>query len=301
MGRTSIVVAFRMPLAGVFAEPTYLVRARRLCAEAEAAGARLVAWSATLVGMAWDLDEVKDAIDVVSRVRAEGVAVESAWACGITQGPLETLSPDGHRLHLAWGEPLVVAASLARIARPGEVLIDGDVAAVRSGSLVFSGSRSASDDGRRVRGWQLDLERPWRESPVGDIERGEAPSGPWLEELAGADVLELIEAPISLQSPGEDLARLERERRDAEGRPPPERCRASLALAVGFAAVARPEDALIATLDALARAREAVEPRALAACYALLAKLYAAVGKADAACELGALASIGANAAGDPA
>jgi hypothetical protein len=295
---TSIVVAFRVPLAGVFAEPPYLVRARQLCAEAEAAGARLVAWSATLVAMAWDLDEVKDAIDVASRVRADGVAVEGAWACGIAQGPLETLSPEGHRLHLAWGEPLVVAASLARIARPGEVLIDGDVVAVRSGSLVLTGSRSASDGGRRVRGWQLDLDRPWRGSPAGSVERGDAPSVPWLEELAGADVLELIEAPISPQTAGEDLARLERERRGAEGRPPSERCRASLALAVGLAAVARPEDALIATLDALARAREDGESKALAACYALLAKIYAGVGKVDAAGELGALAALAANQAG---
>jgi hypothetical protein len=280
-----------MPLAGVFSEVPYLVRARQLCAEAEAAGARLIAWSATLVAMAWNLDEMKEAIDVASRIRAEVVAVEGAWACGIAQGPLETLSPDGHRLHLAWGEPLVVAASLARIARPGEVLIDGDVADVRSGGLAFIGSRSASDGGRRVRGWQLDLERPWRETAADDVERDDSPSGACLEELSGADVLELIEAPISLQSSGEDLPRLERERHDAEGRPPPERCRASLALAVGLAAVARREDALIETLDALARAREGGEPKALAACYALLAKLYAAVGKNDAAGELGVLAA----------
>ncbi len=294
MGPTSIVVAFRMPLPGIFADPPYLVRARQLCAEAEAAGARLIAWSAALVAMAWDLDEVKEAIDVASRVGTEGVADEVAWACGIAQGPLETLSADGHRLHLAWGEPLVVAASLARIARPGEVLIDGDVAAARSGGLSFTGSRSASDGGRRVRGWQLDLDRPWREIPAVDVELDDARGGVWLEELAGADVLELIEAPIplqSFQSSGEELARLERERHGAEGRPPSERCRASLALAVGLASVARREDALIETLDALARAREGGEPKASAACYALLAKLYAAVGKIDAAGELGVLSA----------
>ncbi len=308
MGPTSIIVAFRMPLSVTFAEASYLARARPLCARAESVGARLIAWSATLIAMAWDLDAVHEAIDVASGVRAERVAAEQAWACGIAQGSLEPLSSDGQRLHLAWGEPLLVAASLARIARPGEVLIDGDVAAARSGGLAFTGSRSASDGGRRVRGWQLDLERPWRARPSDGIEHVVARGGPWLDELASADVLELVEAqrdemhgtlaqadpeaPVSLQTPaGEDPARVERERRPTEGRSPSERCRASIALAMRLAAADHPEDALIETLDALARAREGGERKALAACYALLAKLYAAVGRVDAAGELRALAA----------
>jgi hypothetical protein len=62
-----------------------------------------------------------------------------------------------------------------------------------------------------------------------------------------------------------------------------------MVLAMRLAAAARPEDALIETLDALARAREGGDPKALAACYALLAKLYAAGGRVDAAGELRAL------------
>ena len=173
MRPTSIVVAFRMPFSATFAEASYLTRARQLCARAEGMGARLIAWSATLIAVAWDLDGVHEAIEVASKVGAEHLAAEEPWASGIAQGDLEPLSSDGDRLHLAWGEPLLVAASLARIARPGEVLIDGDVAAARSGGLSFTGSRSASDGGRRVRGWQLDLERPWRTSPSDVIEQAD--------------------------------------------------------------------------------------------------------------------------------
>jgi hypothetical protein len=271
-----------MPFSATFAEASYLARARQLCARAESMGARLIAWSATLIAVAWDLDGVHEAIDVASKVGAEHVAAEEPWASGIAQGALEPLSSDGQRLHLAWGEPLLVAASLARIARPGEVLIDGDVAAARSGGLSFTGSRSASDGGRRVRGWQLDLEQPWRTSPSDGIEQADERSGPWLDELASADVLELVEAGHDEMPPTI---------RTTEGLAPSERCRASIALAMKLATAACPEEALIETLEALARAREGGEPKALAACYALLAKLYAAVGKVDAAGELRALAS----------
>jgi hypothetical protein len=299
VGSTNIVVAFRMPLSATSPEVSYLARARALCTGAEALGARLIGWSATLLALAWDADGVREAVQVASGLRDERRPPEESWACGIAQGALEALSPEGLRMHLAWGEPLLVAASLARIARPGEVLIDGDVAAVRSGGLTLTGSRSASDGGRRVRGWQLDLDHPWRATRSDAAEPGDDRVDPWLEELASADVLELIEGGQVEKRPRSgredpDIGRLERERRSVEGGVPAERCRASIALALGLVEVGRPEDALIETLDALARAREGKDPKALAACYALLAKLYVGVGRVDAAGELRALASMAA-------
>jgi hypothetical protein len=282
VGPRSIVVAFRMPLSAILRGPegVYLARARPLCARGDALGARLVAWGATLIAMAWDLDGLEEAIDLASAVPTESLSAQDAWACGIAQGDLEALSLEGQRMHLAWGEALLAAASLARIARPGEVLIDGDVSAVRSGGLGLTGSRSASDGGQRVRGWQLDLARPWRSAPSGANERDNGPGDAWPEELASADVLELTQAAQVATRP--------------RG-PARERCRESLALAMALATLSRPEDALMEALDALARAREDADPRALAACYALLAKLYAAVGKIDAAAELRGLAAGAAN------
>jgi hypothetical protein len=48
----------------------------------------------------------------------------------------------------------------------------------------------------------------------------------------------------------------------------------------------RPEEALLEALDALARAREAEDAKAIGACTALLAKLYAGAGHAEEASAL---------------
>ncbi len=278
MAPWSLVVAFRIPLSAAVPGPEggYLTRARSLCARAEALGARLIAWSATLVAMAWDLDGAEEAIELAAGVRSDGASEEDAWACGIAEGELEPLFSEDLRAHLAWGEALLVAASLARIARPGEVLVDGDVTIVRSGRLALAGSRSASDGGRRVRGWKLDLDRPWRSatSEAGPDVGDDRPLG----ELSSADVVELTESAHV-------------DRKHVERGTPSERCRASLARAMAVASGSRPQNALMEALEALARAREDKDPKALAACYAFLAKLYATVGRTDAADELRELAT----------
>jgi hypothetical protein len=48
----------------------------------------------------------------------------------------------------------------------------------------------------------------------------------------------------------------------------------------------RPEEALLEALDALARAREAQDAKAVGACMALLAKLYSGVGRGGEATAL---------------
>jgi hypothetical protein len=164
-----IVVAFRMPPAGLLPGPEgpYLARARSMCSRGEALGGRLVAWSAALLAMAWDTDSIEEAFELATSLREESSASERAWTCGIAEGELEALAPDGQRMHLAWGEALRSAASLARIAKGGEVLVDGDVRALRAGQLALVGARSATDAGQRVRGWRLDLEHPWKRGAPG--------------------------------------------------------------------------------------------------------------------------------------
>jgi hypothetical protein len=71
---------------------------------------------------------------------------------------------------------------------------------------------------------------------------------------------------------------------------PSSRAQASLALALALAAANREEEALLAGLEALARARETRDPRAADACLAFLAKLYARVDRADDAAKLKAAA-----------
>jgi hypothetical protein len=356
-----IVVAFRMPLAGMSPGPegTYLVRARSVCARGEALGGRLVAWSAALLAISWDTDSIEEAILLAVSIREESLSGERAWASGVAEGELEPLAQDGARMQLAWGEALLAAASLARIARPGEVCLDGDVRALRAGQLSLVGARSATDGGQRVRGWRLDLEHPWRRAPDSLAAPDDPPSGSALDgallasfrrepedgyasfpgeehppvsgeptdpgstqempvadftsdELSTSDVIQMVEgiaeadAPVSQRRPGnlladrvrrlargdesadaiEALADLRAARARAEGAPPAARCQAALALAMTLAIAGRLEEALLEALDALARAREAQEPKAIGACTALLAKLYAGAGEAGEAAAL---------------
>jgi hypothetical protein len=147
-----------------------------MCSRGEVLGGRLVAWSAALLAMAWDTDSIEEAFELATSLREESSAADRAWSCGVAEGGLEPLAPDGQRMYLAWGEPLRAAASLARIAKAGEVLVDGDVRALRAGQLSLIGARSATDAGQRVRGWRLDLENPWRRGSAGFEFRERAPS-----------------------------------------------------------------------------------------------------------------------------
>ena len=330
-----IVVAFRMPPAGMTPGPegAYLTRARSMCARGEALGGRLVAWSAALLAMAWDTDSIEEALLLGTSIREESLSPERAWGSGMAEGELEPLAPDGARMQLAWGEALLSAASLARIAKSGELLIDGDVRALRAGQLSLLGARAATDAGRRVRGWKLDLEHPWKRSADVGVAGADAtdryvvfappdepPAPPDLgatqemaiadfspDELSAYEILEIADEssaadilppPESERRPGipladrvrqlahgepgsearDVLAELRRARAAAEGAAPATRCQASLALALTLAIAGRPEEALLEALDALARAREAQDPKAVGACMALLAKLYSTAG-----------------------
>lgn len=332
-----IVVAFRMPPAGRAPGPegSYLVRARAMCSRGEALGGRLVAWSAALLAMAWETDAIEEAIELATSLREETSTPERAWTCGVAEGELEALAPDGQRMYLAWGEALVSAASLARVAKAGEVLVDGDLRALRSGQLALIGARSSTDAGQRVRGWRLDLDRPWKHGPPlleslqereeviqvtpDDLELVHPDATQPMQavdfeedELSSSDVLQVIEAS-SLQPFDEELstsarrregtladrvralsrhdknrdpvvaiADLRRARARAEEAGPSVRCQASLALAVTLSIAGRVEDALLEGLDALASARVAEDTKAIHACLAFLAKLYAGAGFPDA-------------------
>ena len=374
-----IVVSCRMPHAGVLVQAregessqgtSYLERARALTARAEALGASLVAWSATTFAFAWDVESVEEAITFASSLGEGAPSPELAWASGVAEGDMELLAAKG-RAELAWGEPLVLAVSLARIAQPGEVLLDPDLRAVHVGELATHGMRTSTDMGKRVRGFRLNTSSPWRlassmrgpavhagvrvdvavddarvvhgardasdasesidngltpwegvpavmRSPTeDDLTKTQAMRVPviarGLHALAHAppadgssDVLDLVEAATAAPAPpsppraaparparsaladrirvlahasraeGPDaLLALKRTRARLEGASSAARCQSSLALAVALGLAGRVEESLLETLDALARAREESDAKAVEACLAFLAKLYA--------------------------
>jgi hypothetical protein len=308
-----IVVAFRMTPGGIQPGPegTYLSRARALCARGEALGALLVAWSAAVFALAWDPDSIEEAIDLAMTLRDESRTPARAWACGLAEGELEPLAAHDTRGGLAWGEALLSAASLARVARPGEVLVDGDVRALRSGQLQVTGIRAATDAGRRVRGWQLHLEQPWRAAD--DLGPEGPPPADDEEEVSSAEILQIIEEVRPLDGPPhgaeasasvrrmlEDpsvaaavdaLPVLRRARADGDLQSPAHRCKMSLALALALSRLGRHDEALLEALDALARAREQGSARPFEACRALLAKLYAQAGRLEEASLIATMSS----------
>jgi hypothetical protein len=311
-----IVVAFRMPPVGMTpgSDGSYLNRARSMCARGEALGGRLVAWSASMLAMAWDTDSIEEAIILATSVRESSGGGERAWAGGMAEGELEPLAPDGQRMQLAWGEALLSAVSLARAAVAGEVLVDGDLRALRAGQLMLRGARSSTDSGQTVRGWRLDVDNPWKaaggDGPEVDaeyavveltsedvlqiVERASEPPSDAYEaassaQLRGPPLVERVRQLVDqepLDRASETLADLRRARARVEGGPPTAQCQAALALSMALLLAGRAEEALLEALDALARAREAHEPRAIGACMALLAKVYASAGLPDAASAL---------------
>lgn len=105
------------------------------------------------------------------------------------------------------------------------------------------------------------------------------------EHEALADRMKAM-ARLSRGQIGEALRSLRKSRMLAEAEPPTVRCQASLALAFALSLAARPDDALLEGLDALARARESGDRKAQGACLAFLAKLFARVGEHDGASRL---------------
>jgi hypothetical protein len=252
-----------------------------MCLRAEALGGRLVAWSGALLALAWDSDALEDAVLLAASIREESLSSERAWSGGIAEGELEPLGPDGQHVHLAWGRALLSATSLARVARPGEVVIDSHVAALGSGRLSVVDERGMAEGGEQLKGWRLDLEHPWR-AARGAVAEKPAPR----REGALAERIRKLARGDEATAAVDALAKLRRARARAEGGPPAVRCQAALALGMMLSIAGRPEEALLEALDALARAKEAQDPKAVGACMALLAKLYAGAGLSDAASAL---------------
>jgi hypothetical protein len=171
-----IVLSCRMSHRGLASSHPrrYLDRARALTQRAHAHGATLTGWSAATVSFAWDTASTEEVIQFVVSVQQDAGAAtdEVAWACGIAQGEMEALSPPPApgessrppppRGDLAWGPALVAAIGLCRIARPGEVLLDESLEALRLGALLRRGGRSGNDAGRPIRGARLDTRMPWK-------------------------------------------------------------------------------------------------------------------------------------------
>lgn len=156
---------------------------------AEALGGRLCSFGAETFSFAFDVADVEEAVSLANAAADEPVAEMERFGVGISQGELEQLVGAGTST-LGWGRPLVMGVALARIALPGEVLLDPELPAFRDGGLLITGYRLSVDGGHRVRGARLDLVEPFRRDALANVARLTEP------ELVGCEgVFEQLAVP----------------------------------------------------------------------------------------------------------
>lgn len=282
--RERIVVYFRWDLASVGSEElsAHFERARRIREHATALGGSICAWSSEGFGIELLAECVEEALVLVAQATDESTQTPElgSFGIGISQGtmfPLADVSPFGA---LAFGTPLVIASGLARIARPGEVLLDPEMPAVAQGEVPTYGVSAGAVGKLRLRGLVLDpLHLPTLSPPpppVGEKPRPSIAPG----QSSGPERRHGMEA-LSKGDLAEALSALRKGVEKTKSAPPMERARAKLAHAVGLFASGREHEALLDGLDALARAREAEDARGEEACVRFLAKLCESVGKPE--------------------
>ncbi|MGK3997260.1 hypothetical protein [Sorangium sp. So ce1024] len=157
-------------------EESYLARALALKKRAEALGATLCAWSAQTFSFEFSPDDIEEAV-LLAALAAEDTSVhpDARFAAGIAQGEMTFVGEAGRFTALSWGQPLLVAVTLARVAPPGDVLLDPALPAVLSGELMTLGLHRGVDGARRVRGLRLDAQQPLRRQVVESVARLAAP------------------------------------------------------------------------------------------------------------------------------
>jgi hypothetical protein len=152
-----VVVGFltRVTSGALEAGDVYLSRVAGLCQRAEALGGRLCAFGSQSVAFEFSSDEVEEALFLALGERTEqGASME--WRMGLAEGEMSALAPAGPLAGLGWGPPLVTAIALARIAKPGELLVDPDLGAVVRGDIATTEERIGKDLARGVRGLVVD-------------------------------------------------------------------------------------------------------------------------------------------------
>ncbi len=160
----ALVVALRWmgksPPTETPAEPL-ATAVRGAMARASAAGACLVGVVADGATFGFEADAIEEAVELaLSLVRTdEG---PSHWKAGVGVGTLSSVREEGTFERLSVGPGIARAAALARVARAGEVVVDLLVGEARSGALLSTGRRVATDGFRRFRGVVVDGSEPWR-------------------------------------------------------------------------------------------------------------------------------------------
>ncbi len=315
---SSVVVCFRWgsELADAGVGPEI---ALRLGKQAEALGALLCAFASGEMAVAFAGTDHDEAVHFAARSMRQ-VDARASLRVGVGAGALAPLFETGRFVTISSGEALECAAALARLARPGEALIDGELEGAADGSLCATRTGASVQAGGRTHAvLALDVVHPFvRESitlyedtftSLADTDQlPRTPTGSFQivdlarEAFVRGDPASLDMALRQLKVTGEhpDLAarlagvlamtrgakeeglRILRQAVEKETNDA-RRARASLAYSVGLAAAGRNEDALLEALRALAHTRAHGDRSGELACARFLAQLSRASGSEEAA------------------
>ncbi|MFO0555796.1 MAG: hypothetical protein U0271_45890 [Polyangiaceae bacterium] len=284
-----------------------IARAREVASDVERAGGHLVGFGAFEVSFAFD---PKNAAQAISLAVALAKTSGSFQRGGIAEGELLPFDPEPPSgwVALGWGDALIVASALARLAQAGELLVDQSVGLCRDGALrARAEGREINVGGTPRKSILLDTDAPFVDLDTDPNRRARRDTGSYLIEVA-RDVLAKGEAAsvddfvAQLSLTGEPAEVVERlagvlamtrgataeglrvRRRAAQVEQPGEkRARSILAYAIGVAAAGRPEDGLLEGLSALALARATGDDSGERACARFLSQLSASAGHPEAA------------------
>jgi hypothetical protein len=156
---TRIVACFRWRTTDPLPDgDQYLSAAEAIIARGAQLGVRVVAWHATSFAVDFAPDRIDELVDLV----ASDDQLAVAFCVGVAEGELGVIAGAADPAAFAWGPALIRAWGLSRVARPGEVLLDPKLDAVRREQLLVRGSRIGKVGNTRVRGLRLDLRHPRR-------------------------------------------------------------------------------------------------------------------------------------------
>jgi hypothetical protein len=149
----------------------YFEHAQSIRTSAEVYGASLCAWGGETLAFDFGPDELDEAISFAVEHTHEKLS-DLRMGVGIAQGKLRDLTDRGSLTGLSWGTATVLAEQLARLARPGEVLLDPELPGARSGELLITGKRGIElRGGVIVRGLRLDVAVPYRRDALAKVGR----------------------------------------------------------------------------------------------------------------------------------
>lgn len=303
------VLSLRLATSGL--APAAAKRLRDVAREAEALGATLCALGPFELCLAFP--DLEDAAAYAAQVVAARGELPRA---GLSVGDLTPFFEAEGFVRLSFGAPIVVATALARLAQPGEIIVD---AATAQGRLPTTGpERSVTLGGKPRAAHALDTSSFGSTETTVDLEStGETIAAPPQEAEPGlgrellelarealtkthevsldraiadlnlteehADVVERLAGVLAMtRGAKEEGLRVLRRAAESEHRAD-KRARSVLAYAIGVAGAGRHDDALLEALSALALARAQSDRSGEKACARFLAQLSFSAGQVEAA------------------